>query len=48
MKVDHVATINDFEVKLPAKLKKALNKFFNEVDCAEGCTKIGIIMHHML
>jgi hypothetical protein len=35
---DLVKTINDFEVKLPAKLKKALNKFFNEVDCAEGCT----------
>lgn len=34
---DFVAQINDRGAKVPAKLKTALNKFFNDVDCAEGC-----------
>jgi hypothetical protein len=34
---DFVATINDHQVKVPAKLKKALNTFFARVDCVEGC-----------
>lgn len=36
-KVDHVSACNVNFHKIPAKLKKSLNNFFNEVDCAEGC-----------
>lgn len=35
--INFVSKMNDRNAKVPAKLKIALNKFFNEVDCAEGC-----------
>jgi hypothetical protein len=35
--IDYVEKMMDQGGKVPAKLKKALNKFFSEVDCSEGC-----------
>jgi len=36
--IDFVSTMNDRDVKIPAKLKKALNQFFNKTQtAAEGC-----------
>lgn len=35
--IDYVEQINDQGGKVPAKLKKALNKFFADVDCVDGC-----------
>ena len=36
--IDYVEQMNDWGGKVPTKLKKALNKFFNEVEgAAEGC-----------
>lgn len=35
--MDFVSQINDQNARINPSLKKALNKFFKEVDCVEGC-----------